>query len=488
LKVDMDYLTDLDPQSRTLFCLCTKDGDQSPTLHLQPGDTLDLMLSNQVPALPPGSPSEVISDLSSACGSTVMTETSTNLHFHGTATSPACGSDQSIYTLVNPGETFPYKVLFPANEPPGLYWYHPHVHGNTEAAVLGGASGLIVVEGIERFYPDLTGLPERVLVVRDQIVAGGPMPGGSVPSWDLSLNYVPVAYPASKPAVIRMSGHGQEFWRVANASADTVLNLQLVYDGVVQPLSVRALDGTPTGSQGGSRRGVPVLTGSVLLPAGSRVELVTPPLPPGTKSALLRTLKIDTGPVGDNDPDRVLATLSADDAGAPPLRAMPEPSGPVGPQRFEGLETATVTATRKLYFSEVLSDPSNPASPTNFYVTVDGAEPALFDPVNPPAIITKAGAVEEWTIENRSGEVHEFHMHQVHFQLQRRGGRPVAPEERQFLDTVQVPYWSGHGAYPSVTVRVSFQGMAVGDYVYHCHLLGHEDNGMMALIRVLPAQ
>lgn len=51
-----------------------------------------------------------------------------------------------------------------------------------------------------------------------------------------------------------------------------------------------------------------------------------------------------------------------------------------------------------------------------------------------------------------------------------------------------MPYWSGHGAYPSVTVRVSFQGMAVGDYVYHCHLLGHEDNGMMAIIRVLPAQ
>ncbi len=223
----MDYLTDLDRQSRTLFCLRTKEGDQSPTLHVQPGDTLDLTLSNRVPALPPGSPSEVISDLSSACGSTVMTEASINLHFHGTATSPACGSDQSIRTLVNPGESFPYKVLFPADEPPGLYWYHPHVHGNAEAAVLGGASGLIVVEGIERFYPDLAGLPERVLVVRDQTVAGEPMPGGSVPSWDLSLNYVPVAYPDFKPAVIRMSGHGQEFWRVANASADTVLNLQL---------------------------------------------------------------------------------------------------------------------------------------------------------------------------------------------------------------------------------------------------------------------
>ncbi len=65
----MDYLTDLDPQSRTLFCLRTTEGDQSPTLHLQPGDTLDLTLSNRVPALPPGSPSEVISDPSSGRGS-----------------------------------------------------------------------------------------------------------------------------------------------------------------------------------------------------------------------------------------------------------------------------------------------------------------------------------------------------------------------------------------------------------------------------------
>jgi FtsP/CotA-like multicopper oxidase with cupredoxin domain len=142
------------------------------------------------------------------------------------------------------------------------------------------------------------------------------------------------------------------------------------------------------------------------------------------------------------------------------------------------------TTHRKLYFSEVLSDPSDPNSPTNFYITVDGATPVLFDPSNPPSIITKQGAVEDWTIENRALENHEFHIHQIHFLVLEKDGKSV--DDNQYLDTVQVPYWSGTGPYPSVKVRMDFRGDTVGDFVYHCHILGHEDSGMMATIRVLP--
>ena len=157
-----------------------------------------------------------------------------------------------------------------------------------------------------------------------------------------------------------------------------------------------------------------------------------------------------------------------------------------GPQLFEGLNTATITAKRTLYFSEVLSDPSDPASPTNFFITVDEATSVLFDPSNPPAITTTQGAVEDWTIQDRSQENHEFHMHQIHFLLLEQNGVPVPPQQRQFLDMVQIPYWTGTGPYPSVKVRMDFRGMDIGDFVYHCHILGHEDNGMMATIRVLP--
>ena len=94
--------------------------------------------------------------------------------------------------------------------------------------------------------------------------------------------------------------------------------------------------------------------------------------------------------------------------------------------------------------------------------------------------------MEDWTIENRTGENHEFHMHQIHFELLKRNGVSVPEPDQQFLDVVEVPFWSGTGPYPSVKVRMDFRGMDIGDFVYHCHILGHEDNGMMAIIRVLP--
>ena len=63
---------------------------------------------------------------------------------------------------------------------------------------------------------------------------------------------------------------------------------------------------------------------------------------------------------------------------------------------------------------------------------------------------------------------------------------PYLPNEQQILDTVNVPYWLGTGPYPNVTLRMDFRGPDVGDFVYHCHILDHEDNGMMAIIRVMP--
>jgi FtsP/CotA-like multicopper oxidase with cupredoxin domain len=70
--------------------------------------------------------------------------------------------------------------------------------------------------------------------------------------------------------------------------------------------------------------------------------------------------------------------------------------------------------------------------------------------------------------------------------LLEQDGIPVPTAARQMLDTIQVPYWSGTGPYPSVTLRIDFRGPDVGDFVYHCHILNHEDNGMMAIIRVKP--
>src|SRR5690349_2599399 len=226
LNVVFNYFTAVDSAGRTLFCFITPSGQQSPTLHVNPGDTLNFLITNRVPAPPPGSPTEVVSNATNRCGDLTMTITSLNVHFHGTNTSPTCHSDEVIHTIINSGETFQYSLHFPADEPPGLYWYHPHIHGLAEAAVQGGATGAIIVDGIANFQPAVAGLPQRVLVVRDQVVAGAAANDDQAPAWDVSLNYVPIPFvttpaPGFIPAIIKMKTGSKEFWRVDNTSADT---------------------------------------------------------------------------------------------------------------------------------------------------------------------------------------------------------------------------------------------------------------------------
>jgi FtsP/CotA-like multicopper oxidase with cupredoxin domain len=423
---------------------------------------------------------------SNACGASTMTANSVNIHYHGTNTAPTCHSDEVIHTLVNPGQSFVYTVAFPADEPAGLYWYHPHVHGISEKAVLGGASGAIVVDGIAKVQPAVIGLPTRILMIRDQELSNPRYEGPASPAKDLTLNYVPIAYPAMTPAIIEAPARRREFWRIVNASADTPVDLQLVYDGTVQPFEIVALDGVATGSQDGTRRGKTVQARNVLLPPGGRAEIIVATPSAGTKTATLRTLYVNTGPLGAYAPTRTLAQLRIGRAAELPAIAS-DVGGAPGPQRFAGIEKATVTAHRNLYFSEVPRDPEDPYGSSNFFITVDGAKPTRFNPSDPPAITTTQGAVEEWTIQNRTKGAHEFHIHQIHFQLLARGGKAVPAAQKQFLDTIQVPHWSGSGPYPSVTLLMDFRGNITGDFPYHCHILSHEDAGMMAVIRVLPS-
>jgi FtsP/CotA-like multicopper oxidase with cupredoxin domain len=101
--------------------------------------------------------------------------------------------------------------------------------------------------------------------------------------------------------------------------------------------------------------------------------------------------------------------------------------------------------------------------------------------------VVHQGEVEDWVIENRSTELHAFHIHQLHFQLREWMGMRV--DEPFLRDTVNVPYYNGRTLqYPSVRLRMDFRDAdAVGTFVYHCHLLEHEDGGMMGTIQVLPA-
>ena len=487
LTVNLAYQTSMDADGRTLYCFTTPDGTESPTLHVRPGDRMIVKVKNELPTAAPASAMQMSTNAASVCGAGVMDASSVNLHWHGTNVSPACHSDEVIHTLINSGDTFTYDVAFPSDEPPGLYWYHPHVHGIAEPAVQGGASGALIVDGIENIQPAVAGIPERVLVVRDQTVAGEPEHGFDVPAWDLTLNYVPISYPDLTPAVISTRYNQQQFWRVLNASADTILDLKLEYDGVPQTLMLVALDGVPVGSQDGRRLGTLIPVTNMRLPPASRVEFIVRTPSRKVNSAQFLTESINTGPQGDNDTRRVLATVvggmtNIGTSTTPPV------SGPPWQPRFSELASERVTATRRLYFSEN-------ADQTQFFITVDGQTPVPFSIDSPPAIVTTQGSVEDWIIENRSLENHEFHFHQIHFlvlsqdDFEVNGSRPVRAIDGQMMDMIDVPYWDGDPAhpFPRVKLRMDFRGADIGDFVYHCHILNHEDQGMMAIIRVLPA-
>ncbi len=487
LNVKLSYQTTTDAEGRTLFCFMTPDGLENPTLNVNPGDHLVIKVTNNTPAKP------VVMRINPPnCAQSELTGSSLNIHFHGTNTSPTCQQDQVVHTLINSGKTFVYDVVFPTDEPPGLYWWHPHAHMLTEAALQGGASGAIVVEGIQNLQPAVAGLNQQILIIRDQNVAGNPTPGGNIPSWDLTVNNIPIAYPEEIPAIIQMGPGDSQLWRVSNSSSDSILDLQVQFDGVPQNLQIVGLDGVPTGSQDGSGQGAIVNASDILLPTAGRVEFIVTAPPSSVKSASLVTLGINTGPDGDNDPQRTLATIQTvsgtTETATHAESAVAATVGSRWKQRFANLASATPTAVRALYFSE-----KNPLS--EFFITAGDATPTLFDPNDPPAITTTQGSVEDWTIQNRTLENHEFHLHQIHFlvlsqnNFEINGSQADPSIQGQVIDTIQVPFWDGDPShpYPSVTVRTDFRGADIGDFVYHCHIAEHEDGGMMAIIRVLPS-
>ena len=494
LRVDFSLRTSVDVYGLTLYCYVYGDNLQSPTLRVRPGDEIVLRLKNDLPAAKTGAVqahAHAPAVAPNPCGGGPVTASTTNLHFHGLSVPPVCHQDDVIHTFIQPEDgVFEYRMTIPANQPPGLYWYHPHPHGFTEQQILGGASGALIVEGIENAAPAVAGLPERVLVLRDQLIGGrteevSPVEEDRpyVPSKDVSLNYVPILFPLYKPAVMLVLPGQREFWRVLNASADTVFNLQLLYwpnrdTQVAQPMQVIALDGVPVAGALSA-----VGRSSLLLPPGARVEFLMTTPPEGMYAQFL-TQRYDTGPSGEIDSYRVLANirsfsdapLAPSAAGAPGKRAQP----------FSGLLSLQPARQRTIYFSEKSPDPSHPKKNISYFVTAGDATPKVFDMnFTRPDVTVTQGTLEDWTIENRASEAHVFHIHQLHFQLLERDGARV--NEAALRDTIDLPYWDGKGPYPSVKVRMDFRDPhIVGTFLYHCHILEHEDGGMMGSIEVVP--
>ncbi|HTQ97958.1 MAG TPA: multicopper oxidase family protein [Candidatus Acidoferrum sp.] len=505
---------EIDSNGDQRYCYLTPDGSQSPNLRLHPGDLLILDLKNNLVESAGEAAHAHNHGMQNSngdpCLSGKMTAVSTNLHFHGLVIPPTCHQDEVLKTSISPGDTpFEYRIRIPVDQAPGLYWYHPHIHGFSRQQVLGGASGAIIIEGLERTDKALPGLRERVLIIRDQNLLNPNAPpsknepvipqirvdrdgdvvntgnGFGKPAKDLSINFVPVPYPDYPPATIEMRPGERQLWRVLNAGAITYLNLQILHDRVPQMLQIVALDGV-TVNENGKENDRLAIRNHLGLPPGGRVEFIVD-APPAEISATLVTRVVNTGPGGENDPNRPLAKIVIKEDAPEPKSILSTNPDPAIPQSLPWLGDVAPVRTRKLYFSETPQDPKDPNSPTTFYITVDGQTPTPFDPSsNTPSIVAKQGDVEDWIIENRSNELHAFHIHQVHFLMMDWNG--IAVNEPFLRDTINVPFFDGKMEhFPSVRLRMDFRAPSVvGTFFFHCHLLEHEDNGMMGLIRVDP--
>jgi suppressor of ftsI len=362
----------------------------------------------------------------------------TNLHTHGLSVSPRGNSD-NMFLHIAPGQTEEYEIRLPADHPSGLFWYHPHPHGFSDVQTRNGMSGALIVDGLLDSVPTLRHVPERLLLLKDLQVDSG-----RAALLSIGKNTVRTINGIVNPVILLRPG-ATELWRFGNIGADLYYSLRL--DGHRFTLVARD----------GNRRARLIDSDSLRLSPGARAEVLVTAGAPGVY--LLRTVDINTGPAGNQYPGTVMATVRVEGSPVAPV-ALPTELPAVEDLRGK------VTNRRTIVLSE--SKDGN-----TFFI--DGK---TFDP-NRTDIRVKLGAVEEWTVRNNANELHTFHIHQGPYQLVEINGVPQPADDHR--DIVDVPI-NGE-----VKVIIPFTNPTkVGRFVYHCHILSHEDKGMMATIEVIP--
>jgi suppressor of ftsI len=391
----------------------------------------------------------------------------TNLHFHGLHVSPNAPQDDVLTMMAMPGQSLSYRVQIPLDQPPGLYWYHTHPHGESYQQSLDGMSGAIVIDGMERYVPEVRKLRERILILRDKVVekddpAGsdlrrsvgvserGCSTSAAVPERIFTINGV------LRPQIDIAPGERQ-FWRIVNASPDLYADLTIDAEN----FEVVAFDGMPLAFHDPKRRTESV--NHVFLPPAGRVEAIVTG-PRISTHASLRTLCIDTGPDGDPNPAMTLADLVV----LPHTTARTAPASPRGyAAHYKPVSPAQIASVENSPpdFTVTFTEDKN-----GFYI--NGKK---FGMADPPMVTVPTGTYHHWRVVNATNELHPFHIHQVHFLFYSQNNDRIAHPE--WLDTVNVPT---HG---SVDLMMDFTDPIIrGVSLFHCHLLSHEDKGMMAKI------
>ena len=415
---------------REVSALGYNGGIPGPTLRVKAGDTLKVTLANSL-------------------------SQPTNLHVHGLHVSPENNGD-NVFVAVGPGTSFDYEYHLPGNHPPGLYWYHPHHHGMVADQVFGGLFGAIIVEDPEPIQASA----ERLLVVSDTSVD----PSGSIGAASAMDRMAGreggllLVNGQSNPQFSAAPGQ-RERWRIVNACVARYLRLRL--DG--QKLQLLGRDS--------GRFEKPQDVDELVLTPGNRADLL---VTAAAGDSVLRAFRYNRGSMAgmmgvgpapgsttEETEGTALATfrVAGESAASPPAL----PSQPAAADLLQ----AAVAARRQI----TLSTGMGMGGGGMMRFTINGRE---FDAARTDTTAA-AGTVEEWTLVNTSPMDHPFHLHVWPMQVVEDNA--PAGSSPDWRDVVNIP------ANGQVRVRVAFTDFR-GRSAYHCHILDHEDLGMMGAIEV----
>jgi blue copper oxidase len=369
----------------------------------------------------------------------------TTLHWHGMHL-PA-KADGGPHQLIAPGAT--WSPTWTIDQPAATLWYHPHPHGQTEDHVSRGLSGLFLLDDPQSralALPKRYGVDDIPVIIQDRrFRADGGLASAKL-GGDILINgtYDPHLRVASQ--LVR--------FRLLNASTARTYDVGFADD--------RAFDLIATD---GGLLEAPVRTTRVPLSPGERAEIVAA-FRPGER-ALLRSFQPDLGENrltarfdgGDDTFDLVQVRAAGELRGAAPV--------PARLARHAPLDPGSATRNRRI---EITSSNS-----------IDGKS---MDMDRIDQVVT-VGTTEVWEVRNGSGSFHNFHVHDVQFEILSYGGAPPPPYLAGPKDTVAIP--------PGESVRFVARFADYADpstpYMFHCHLLRHEDNGLMGqFVVVEPGQ
>lgn len=393
------------------------NGDyDAPLIRTRPGGTVSITLDNQ------------------------MDET-TNLHFHGMTVTPLDSGD-SIFREVGPHEKGLYRFKLPPDHSPGAYWYHSHFHGGAQRQVESGIAGPILVDGLLDPFPELKGIKERVLVLRNfQKTLTGRLASEIV----TSAPSIRTVNGQADPVITIQPGETQ-LWHLMNISANQYFRIRI--NG--QNVQILSRDGNTVNKR--------VMTDELLIGPSARFSILVVGATTGDHAVELAAG--NTGAAGDQYKGARIATLRV--TGAALATRSISSAYPV----LEDLGKVKVANVRQFAFQDSATDGDA--------FLINGER---FDPRRVNTTV-KLGDVEEWRLYNPSQELHQFHIHQTDFQVVAINDKPVPFSG--YRDTVFIP------ARGSITVRIPFRDpVMLGKFVYHCHILEHEDGGMMQVIQVV---